>query len=185
MACTSNFLPAAYSAQLDSLLASWQAELADDFTAYRNHCQRVLHFTEAFAELDEEAAHKVVIAAAFHDLGIWTAHTLDYLAPSRELAAAYLEGQGLAAWDEEIAAMIEYHHKLTRYSTRPAWLVEPFRRADWADVSRGRRRFGLPADTLHAVQAAFPNAGFHRRLVQLSRQRLRTHPFRPLPMLRV
>jgi len=181
---TSTQFPAEYAAQLDDLLNPWQPALGDNYTPYRNHCQRVLHFTAAFAAVDKAAAHKVAIAAAFHDLGIWTARTLDYLAPSRELAVTYLEGQGLAAWGEEVAAMIEYHHKLTRYGAHPEWLVEAFRRADWTDVSRGRRRFGLPAATLQAVQDAFPNAGFYRRLLQLGRQRLRAYPFSPLPMLR-
>jgi hypothetical protein len=34
------------------------------------------------------------------------------------------------------------------------------------------------------VIAAFPNAGFHRRLAMLTLQRLRRHPLDPFPMMR-
>ena len=39
----------------------------------------------------------MAIAAAFHDIGIWTAGTFDYLEPSVRVAAAYLTGTGRAA----------------------------------------------------------------------------------------
>lgn len=174
-----------HTSLLDSILDSYRPQLGEDYTAYRNHCQRVLHLTGAFAVLDDDAAHKVAVAAAFHDLGIWTAHTFDYLAPSVDLARAYLAAHDLADWSDEISAMIDNHHKFTRFRKYPEWLVEPFRRADWADVSRGRLRFGLPGSTVNEVMAAFPNAGFHKRLVQLTRQRFRSHPFSPLPMMRL
>ena len=38
---------------------------------------------------------------------------------------------------------------------------------------------------VNEVYARWPSAGFHRRLVQLSLARLRTHPWSPLPMLRL
>lgn len=46
------------------------------------------------------------------------------------------------------------------------WLVEPFRRADWVDVSRGVLAFGTPR-TLIAKLCNWPDAGFHKRLVRL------------------
>jgi hypothetical protein len=42
----------------------------------------------------------LVIAACFHDLGIWTDHTFDYLSPSAGLARDYLQRYGLSAWQE-------------------------------------------------------------------------------------
>jgi hypothetical protein len=64
-------------------------------------------------------------------------------------------------------------------------LVEPFRKADWVDVSRGIVTYGLARRFLAEVFSTWPNAGFHKRLVQLSLKRLRTHPLHPLPMMRL
>ena len=128
---------------------------------------------------------KVSIAAAFHDLGIWADDTFDYLAPSERLARAYLARTNRLAWVDEVEAIIEEHHKLGRYLSHPEWLVEPFRRADWTDVSRGVLRFGLPRRFVGDVVAAFPNAGFHRKLVALTWRQFKAHPLSPIPVLRL
>lgn len=65
-----------------------------------------------------------------------------------------------------------------------AALVDAFRRADLVDVSLGLMRSGLPRSFVRDVRRAFPNAGFHRRLLALGAQRARSHPLSPLPMLR-
>ena len=62
--------------------------------------------------------------------------------------------------------------------------VETFRRADWIDVSNGMLRFGLPRAVVREVRRTFPDAGFHRRLLQLTLRRFRRHPLSPLPMMR-
>ena len=127
----------------------------------------------------------MAIAAAFHDLGIWTEKTFDYLAPSESLARAYLGESGKTEWVSEITAMIHEHHKITRYKSNPTWLVEAFRKADSVDVSLGLITFGLPRSFVREVLSEFPNAGFHKRLVQLSFSRLLSHPLSPLPMYRL
>jgi hypothetical protein len=128
---------------------------------------------------------KVSIAVAFHDLGIWTDHTIDYLGPSRQLARAYLAKSNQDAWSAEIETMIEQHHRLRKYQANPGWLVEPFRKADWIDVMRGRLKFELPSAFVAETLSTFTNAGFHKRLIALTRQRIKTHPFSPLPMMRL
>ena|SRR5215471_2753475 len=110
---------------------------------------------------------KIAVAAAFHDLGIWTNKTFDYIAPSVAIARRHLAARAMADWIPEIEAMIVDHHKVTPSRADPQSLVE-FRRADWIDVSRGLRRFGLPQTFIAAVATTWPNAGFHRRLVQLT-----------------
>lgn len=169
---------------LDELLERHRAELGADFTAYRNHCSRVVNFCAALSSAEEEPLRKMAIAAAFHDLGIWTDHTFDYLPPSERLAADYLAAEGKPEWTAEVTAMIGQHHKLTPYRQEPAALVEAFRKADLVDVSLGLVRHGLPKAFVKEVLAAFPNAGFHQRLVQLFAQRLRTKPWSPAPMMR-
>jgi hypothetical protein len=170
--------------RIDPLLEPWRSTLGRDFAAYRNHCQRVAAFCRALAPAGPEVEEKIAVAAAYHDLGIWTDRTFDYLPASRRLVRAYLGAIHRSAWAQELEAMIENHHKVTRYSGPRSWLVEPFRRADWIDISLGLCRSGVPAMTVREVRAHHPNAGFHRRLLVLSLWRLCGHPWDPLPMMR-
>ena len=171
---------------LDQILENTKNDLGRDFTAYRNHCYRVLNFCLALgdAEHDDEILQKVSIAVAFHDLGIWTDKTFDYLEPSKKLVQNYLEKNNLSGWKAEIRMMIEFHHKMTPYTGLPNWLVEPFRKADWIDVSLGWLKFGLSDDFVTEVRGTFPNAGFHKRLTELTWQQFKQTPRRPLPMMR-
>jgi hypothetical protein len=169
---------------LDAILESWRGVLGNNYGAYRNHCYRVLNFCIAFCAEDQEIFAKVSIAVAFHDLGIWVNGTFDYLGPSRKLAREYLANTHRESWGEEIEAMIEQHHKLTKYKANSESLVELFRRADWIDVSRGKLRFGLPSAYIADVMAQFPNAGFHQGLSALLLQRFKKHPLSPLPMMK-
>jgi len=173
------------SVLLDEVLPTYQQVLTVDYNAYRNHCMRVFNFCIALAGDSADAENKIAIAALFHDLGIWTDNTFDYILPSQQLARDYLEKSGRVAWCDEINTMIGEHHKLTRYRASPSSLVEPFRKADWIDVSGGLLRFRLPDDFVTDVLEAFPNAGFHKKLVTLSVERLKTHPFSPLPMMKL
>jgi hypothetical protein len=170
---------------LDEVLQAHAAELGDDFTGYRNHTYRVVNLCVALSSGGPTTIDKIVVAAAFHDLGIWTDGTFDYLAPSVRLAGAHLMETGRSDWLPEVTAMIAKHHKISRDRRDPHPLVEAFRRADWVDVSMGAIRFGLGRAFLREIAAAWPSAGFHRRLVQLSLQRWRTHPLSPFPMLRL
>lgn len=63
-------------------------------------------------------------------------------------------------------------------------LTETFRRADWIDVSRGILSFGLPRAKLREIFRRWPNADFHKRLVQLTLAEFRAHRLRPLPVLK-
>ena len=172
-------------AAIDTVLHAHQGALGGDFTGYRNHTYRVANLCVAFAPGGAEQLERIALAAAFHDLGIWTDGTFDYLEPSVRLARAYLDQQGRAEWAPEIATMILEHHGISSRRGDAYALVEPFRRADWVDVSHGVVKFGLPAAYLADLFATWPNAGFHKRLVQLSGRRLLTHPWNPLPMLRL
>jgi hypothetical protein len=172
------------SALLDELLEGYRSVLGADYEAYRNHCMRLFNFCTALAGEGSGVENKIAIAAVFHDLGIWTENTLDYLAPSQLLAQRYLEKNFKASWCKEIDAMISEHHKLTPYRLNPSWLVEPFRKADLIDLSGGLIRFRLPNDFVADVLEAYPNAGFHKMLARLAIKRLKTKPFTPLPMMK-
>lgn len=171
---------------VDALLSPYAATLGPDFIGYRHHILRVLnHYLalQARAGGGDALPLAVQLAVPFHDLGIWTDGTFDYLAPSIRLALAHLADEGLDELAPEVQALIFEHHKLRPYRGPYAATVERYRQADLVDLSLGRVRFGLPRTHLRAVQAAFPNAGFHRRLAQLTARQLLRSPWRPLPMM--
>jgi hypothetical protein len=167
---------------VDDVLGTFAPALGRDFVGYRNHIHRVLNHFLALSGSDE-LPDAVSLAVPFHDLGIWTDHTFDYLEPSTRLARAYLSAHGLEQHSAEVHALINEHHKLLAYRGPHAATVETYRKADWVDVSMGVLRFGLSRAHLRAARAAFPDAGFHWRLATLTaRQFLRT-PLKPLPMM--
>lgn len=118
----------------DEVLKAYVSELGHDFIAYRKHAYRVMNLCAAIAE-DCAEVEKIAIAAVFHDLGIWTNKTFDYIAPSAALAHQYLATQDRADWIAEIETTIEDHHKITPSTASRGSLVEPFRQADWIDVA--------------------------------------------------
>ncbi|HKG13577.1 MAG TPA: hypothetical protein VKB12_09555 [Pyrinomonadaceae bacterium] len=170
---------------LDEVLEAHAAELGGDFTAYRNHAYRVVNLCVALSPDGIAQLEKIATAAAFHDLGIWTDHTFDYLRPSVSLACTHLARAGRGEWASEVTEMILQHHKLSTYRGQRHTLVEPLRRADLVDVSKGLFKFGLPRGLVKEIFSAWPSAGFHKRLVRLELDRIRTHPWNPLPMVRL
>ena len=169
---------------VEEVLNDHASELGHDFIAYRNHVYRVVNLCLAIVGDSRVELEKIAVAAVFHDLGIWTNHTFDYIVPSVAVARDYLAARRMADWIPEIEAMIVNHHKVTPPYANAESLVESFRRADWIDVTRGLRRFGLPRTFVAAVAATWPSAGFHRRLVELTIERWWKHPLSPLPMVK-
>lgn len=170
--------------KVDEILELHREALGADLVGYRNHVTRVLHFLFALQPSLRDAGERLLVAAAFHDLGIWTARTFDYLDPSCDLAREYLSAAGGGAHGPEVELVIRQHHKLRAYRGPFVLSVESFRRADLVDVSLGLVRFGLPSGLVRAVRAAFPNAGFHVRLLALTGRQIARSPLRPLPMIR-
>ncbi len=97
---------------IDSILGGYREVIGEDYPGYRNHVQRMVNFCLALGAFEAETRHKIVIAGAFHDIGIWTAQTFDYLPPSIEAADIYLKREGLTAWSAEIRQMIDQRTQL-------------------------------------------------------------------------
>jgi hypothetical protein len=176
--------------EIDRRLAPWHARLGADLTPYRHHVMRVLALCDRLHERIPAATGKppsdrpeYLTAAAFHDLGIWTAGTFDYLAPSVQLAREWLAAERQEQLEPLVTEMIVQHHKVRQADvvTSP---VEVFRRADTIDVTLGLRRFGLPLGEYRSITRRWPNAGFHRRLGALAWRRVKTNPTSPLPMVK-
>ena len=168
---------------VDEALAPYRARIGEDWDGYRNHVLRVLNFCRALSG-EHALPDTLVVAAAFHDLGIWSDGTFDYLEPSAAHAASWLHSHGRHGEVDAVQEVIRMHHKLRACDGAHAAQAEPFRRADLVDVSLGLVRFGLTREYVARVQRALPDCGFHWRLVRLAgRQCLKT-PLSPLPMLR-
>jgi hypothetical protein len=168
---------------IDDVLNDHATALGDDFRAYRNHVYRIVNLCVAI--VGRSQLEKMAVAAVFHDLGIWTHGTFDYIAPSIALVHDYLVAHAREDWTGEIEGMIASHHKITPSTAAADSLIEAFRRADWVDVTRGLRGFGIPRQLVARLFATWPSAGFHRRLITLTLERLRHHPLTPLPMVRL
>ena len=169
---------------LEDLLGQWQTEIGPDYTGYKHHVYRMINFCLALYDCQREEREKIIIAGCFHDLGIWASDTFDYLPPSMALARAYLEQNQLEAWAPEIERMIGEHHKLRKYRDERFPLVEVFRRGDLVDFSLGLVTCGLPRSYIRRVKHRFPNAGFHKRLVQLELGWFAGHPLNPAPVFK-
>jgi len=171
-------------ALVDDILSSHAQALGPDLKAYRNHATRVLHFVFAIAPQLQNTAQPLLIAGAFHDLGIWTARTFDYLEPSSKLAHDFLAAQGLEPLWPEVDLIIQHHHQLRTYAGPFEASVEAFRCADLVDLSLGLIRAGLKPEFIRAVRAQFPSAHFHKRLLAFAGQQFLRKPWNPLPMMR-
>jgi hypothetical protein len=157
---------------LEEILDNWKQDLGKDYLGYKNHLYRMINFCFALRPCNTEERQKIIIAGCFHDLGIWTSHTFDYLPPSVALAKTYLTQNNLQQWSPEIELMIEMHHKLRKYQDERYPLVELFRKGDLVDFSLGIVKCGLP------------NAGFHKRLAQLELSWFPRRLLNPVPVLK-
>lgn len=169
---------------VDELLSAYSGEVSHDFTGYSNHVYRLLNFFAALTRPHGRLPDAVLIAAVFHDIGIWTASTFDYLEPSIAQAKRHMLTMRDDAIAKEVTALIANHHKIRAYEGAFADSVQPFKQADLIDVSLGMLRHGLPRSYVSEVRNAFPNAGFHRRLLGLALTQCVHEPLRPFPMLR-
>jgi UMF1 family MFS transporter len=169
---------------VNAVLAAHAAALGTT-PSYRHHVPyRVVHLCVALSSNPALPLDQLEVAAVFRPRHLDRRH-VRLPQPSVALAAAHLARHGRQAQIPAVTSMILEHHKVTAYRGPNAPLVEAFRRADWVDVTRGLLTFGLPRAGIDRIRRRWPDAGFHRRLLQLSAARLVRLPISPLPMLRL
>jgi hypothetical protein len=168
---------------IEKLLNRFTPVLAEDYEKYRNHVYRVF-LNCRLIDNERSNEEKYATAAVFHDIGIWTHDTVDYLEPSIEEARKYLIEAGRPDWIEEISLMIYWHHKTKTYKGNYGNTVECFRKADWIDVSLGLLTYGFDAKTLKLNRKILPNKGFHWFLIKRIGKNFLRHPLKPLPMFK-
>ncbi|MBK5969314.1 MULTISPECIES: hypothetical protein [Thiorhodovibrio] len=174
---------------IEQILTPWQGAIGATYVGYRGHVYRMFNCCLALVNqsprpCSDDDLRKLAIAAAFHDLGLWSDQTVDYLPPSVERARQWLAENDLSDWSEEIGLMIAMHHKLRPYRDPRFPLVELFRKADLVDFSLGLFRGGLPSGFVKQLKAEIPNAGFHRFLLAGAKDWFLRHPFSPPPFMK-
>jgi hypothetical protein len=167
---------------IDSILLLHQAELGKHFDPYKNHVYRVYNL--AIQQVTQPQDQKILsIAVAFHDLGIWTHHTFDYLPPSIALASNYCSerelGDDLTA---RIVSIISEHHRVNKVVDNH--LTEAFRQADLTDLTFGLIKCGNNPAYIRLLKSIFPNKGFHIYLIKIFIKNLFIKPWKPLPMFK-
>lgn len=167
---------------VEDILSEQEAALGISLAGYKNHVYRMVNYCHAISPLSGDESEKIAIAGCFHDLGIWTAGTFDYLPPSIELARSHLSKIGRVDWAEHVTLMIEEHHKLRTFKTDD--LTEIFRKADLIDLSLTAFRFGIDKGFIRELSARFPNCGFHLGLIRVASKWICRHPFNPIPVAR-
>jgi hypothetical protein len=146
----------------ETTLHAYRSAIGSLYEPYLNHIRRVLTYANWFQPLHGEERRIVETALAFHDVGFWTDHRIDYLLASSAVAKDAVEESEVAIIEE----IIKHHHRWSRYRGPFARLVEPVRKADWIDVSSGYRRFGMPKRIVDQVENAIPELGFRKGLLR-------------------
>ncbi|KZN64407.1 HD domain-containing protein [Pseudoalteromonas luteoviolacea] len=169
----------------DKILSKYINTIGEDFTGYRNHVMRMLNYCHYLHEnLDQAQSEKLQIAAAFHDIALWTHKRVDYLVPSYNECRAYLASNDQENIADEVQIIIDMHHLIKTYHGPYEELTEVFRKADLVDFSGGLIKFGIAPSFIKTVKAALPNAGFHKTLMRFTLIQLSRKPWDPLPMMR-
>lgn len=83
---------------IESILSDWRERFGDDYAGYRGHVYRMFNYCPALHPASDQEKTKLAIAACFHDIRLWSDHTVDYLAPSVAQAENYLAETRREAW---------------------------------------------------------------------------------------
>jgi hypothetical protein len=167
---------------ITEILSSYKNELGANFEKYHNHACRVFLYAAKLSNANEDEQKQLAIAAAFHDIGIWSANTMDYLDPSIKLAAAYLTEHKLEHWTESVSQIIDNHHKLTPFKGNS--LAESFRKADLIDLTFGMIKFGLSSSQISEYNNQYPAKGFQPYIFKEVFKNIIKHPLNPLPIMK-
>jgi hypothetical protein len=91
------------------------------WASYRGHVYRVFNMARAIVSDSDDRDDKLAIAAAFHDIDVFS--SLNYLGPSIRTMDAWLQRTGRVEWADELAVTVAKHHHLTPYRGRHAELA--------------------------------------------------------------
>jgi hypothetical protein len=167
---------------ITEILSSYKNELGSNFEKYHNHACRVFLYAAKLSNANEDDQKQLAIAAAFHDIGIWSANTMDYVDPSIKLATEYLKRHKLEQLTETVSQIIDNHHKLTPFKGNH--LAENFRKADLIDLTFGMIKFGLSSSQISECNKQYPTKGFQPYIFKEVFKNIVKHPLNPLPIMK-
>ena len=167
--------------KIDTILEPYIERIGTDI-GYVNHTKRMFLYALELQDLDDVEKEKFIIALSFHDLGIWTERSFDYLDPSVALAIEYLKEHKKTEYEKDVVQMINEHHKLTPIKDND--LAELFRKVDMVDVYWGMVSFGIDKQKMKEIKKTYANNGFHLTLIKWFGKRLFEKPWSPMPMLK-
>jgi hypothetical protein len=165
---------------IDDILKQHRSELNVDYDKYRHHVYRVFNFTLLLHEATEKETDALAVAAAYHDIGIWTAGTFDYLEPSLALAKEYIKAKQPKVSAKAVEQIIMNHHKITSYKDNE--LAEAFRKADLVDLTLGIISHGISHRDILELYQTFPESNFHLFILKEVAVNTFKNPFNPLPI---
>ena len=154
---------------VEELFARYRTSIGDDFPGYRNHVYRCITYAMHFLNDASEYRKLVETAFVYHDIGLWTNRELAYLEPSESLALADNNKYQWGLDQDALRGAIHWHHKVFRYRGPHQEVIEACRRADWIDATMGWLRKGMSRKSISQVESTFPNLGFHKTLLRLTK----------------
>ena len=155
--------------RIEELLALYTAQIGDDLPGYRNHVYRTVTYAMSFLGNKAELEQLVETVFVYHDIALWTDRALAYLEPSEEIALTDNTKYGWGLDPDALRGAIHWHHKIIAYRGPHEEVINACRKADWIDASKGMLCMGMSTANIEAVEAAFPNHGFHDALVRLAK----------------
>jgi hypothetical protein len=167
---------------IEDIFKQHRSDLNIDYDKYRHHVYRVFNFTLLMHDADKKDLDSLAVAAAYHDMGIWTTGTLDYLEPSIALAKGYIGSNKLKVSGKMVEQIISNHHKITPY--RDCEVTEAFRKADLIDLSLGIISHGISGKDISIIYGAFPGEWFHTFILSEMVKHAFRNPFNPLPVIK-
>jgi hypothetical protein len=168
------------NAVIDEVLSHHHLALGKDLLGYSGHCYRLLNYVR-FLGMDDRDLPLMEVAIAFHDLGVWTDQTMDYIEPSVKLAEQYVLKEELEIDLQHLRLLIAGHHHLSGIENSP--LAELLRKADLIDLSFGAISCGLPKKVFREIKKHFPYNGFQTMIFKKVALYAISHPLRPFPMM--
>lgn len=166
---------------MDNILESYKGYLGADYQKYRGHCYRLINYMIALG-LGEEDLEVCQYAIPFHDLGIWTAQTMDYLAPSCEEAIKYIKKNNENIDSKQVSNIINNHHKITKIKGDSG--AELLRKADLIDLTTSFVSFGIDKKTKKIIKQRFPYHGFQFFIYKKVMKHAIRNILNPFPMLK-
>jgi hypothetical protein len=167
---------------IEGILKEHRSDLDVDYDKYRNHVYRVFNFTLLLHEAGERETAALAVASAYHDIGIWTAGTFDYLKPSVALAKAHIETKCREVSIKIVEDIILNHHKIRPFKV--CKLTEAFRKADMIDLSLGIITYGVSGKDISAIYDVFPGEWFHTFILAEIVKSALKNPLNPLPIMK-